>query len=140
MAPKTHKTPQLMKLLTGNADITNPFLDENFKAEILYAQQHPEPVQPVKTDDGGTEINISSELISQWVPKVMKRFNVCACERCCAEAMIEAYDYVKPIIVRVKTDADVKKAEQLKSDEQQNVIMQLVRLAVKRKTLPRHDK
>lgn len=128
-----------MKLLTGSSDVTNPFLDEDFKAEVLRAEQNPEPVKPIPAEDGGTQINITSELISQWVPKVMGRFNICSCERCTAEAMIEAYDMVKPIIIRVKTDADVKKAEKLKSEEQKNVIMQIIRMAVKRKSLPRHD-
>ena len=139
MARSTHKTPQLMKLLTGSSDVTNPFLDEDFKAEVLRAEQHPEPVKQIPTEDGGTQINITSELISQWVPKVMGRFNICSCKRCTAEAMIEAYDMVKPVIIRVKSDADIKYAEKRKSEEQQNVIMQIIRMAVKRKSLPRHD-
>lgn len=128
-----------MKLLTGGAQASNPLLDEDFKAEIIRAQENPEPVKPVPSENGGTEINITSELISQWLPMVMKRFNLCCCDRCCAEATVEAFDTIRPVIVRVRNDADLKRAQKLKADRQQSVLMQIIRIAVERKKLPRHD-
>ena len=140
MPPKTHKTPQLMKLLTGGSQVSNPILDENFKEEIIRSRENPVPVKPVPSDDGGTEINITSELISQWLPLVIKRFNVCACGRCTAEATVEAFDKIRPIIVKVKSDIDLHRAQKLKREKEQSVLMQLIRIISPRKKLPRHDK
>ena len=139
MPPKTHKTPQLMKLLAGGSQITNPILDENFKEEIIRSRNNPSPVKPVPSNDGGTEINITSELISQWLPLVMKRFNICSCSRCSAEATVEAFDKIRPVIIKVKSDADLKRAQQIKLDKEQSVLMQLIRIIIPRKQLPRHD-
>ncbi|MBQ5332990.1 MAG: hypothetical protein J6K92_07000 [Oscillospiraceae bacterium] len=139
MPAKTHKTPQLMKLLTGGSQVSNPILDENFKEEIIRSRENPVPVKPVASDDGGTEINITSELISQWLPLVMKRFNVCTCGRCTAEATVEAFDKIRPIIVKVKSDIDLQRAQDMKLEKEQSVLMQLIRIIIPRKKLPRHD-
>lgn len=140
MTPKTHKTPQLMKLLTGGSRAANPILDEEFKEEIIRAQKKPQTVKPQKAADGGTEINITSEIIHEWISKVMKRFNVCCCDRCSTEATIEAFDKIKPVIVRVRSDADLKQAQKMKADMLQEILMQLIRIIIARKSLPRHDK
>lgn len=129
-----------MKLLTGSAVISNPLLDESFKEEIIRERENPSPVKPVKSKDGGTEINITSELISRWLPRVMERFNVCCCDRCSAEAMVDAFDAIRPVIVKVRSDADLKRAQKLKADRQQSVLMQLIRLVLARKKIPKHDK
>ena len=139
MPPKTHKTPQLMKLLIGGSGVSNPILDENFKEEMIRSKEAPAPVKPVPSAEGGTEINITSELISQWLPVVMKRFNVCTCGRCSAEATVEAFDKLRPVIVKVKNDSDLKRAQKLKLDKEQSVLMQLIRIVIPRKSLPRHD-
>lgn len=139
MPPKTHKTPQLMKLLTGGSQVTNPILDENFKEEMIRSRKNPSPVKPVPSEGGGTEINITSELISQWLPLVMKRFNVCTCSRCSAEATVEAFDNIRPVIIKVKSDADLKRAQKIKLDKEQSVLMQLIRIIIPRKKLPRHE-
>lgn len=139
MPPKTHKTPQLMKLITGGSKVSNPLLDENFKEEMIRSRNNPTPVKPVPSDDGGTEINVTSELISQWLPLVMKRFNVCSCEKCYADAMVDAFDEIRPVIVKVKSEADLERAQKIKFDRELSVLMQLIRIVVKRKKLPRHD-
>lgn len=140
MPPKTHKTPQLMKLLTGGSQVKNPILDETFKEEIIRSRKNPVPVKPVPSKDGGTEINVTSELISQWLPLVMKRFNVCTCSRCSAEATVEAFEQIRPLIVKVKSDADLKRAQKIKLDKEQSVLMHLIRIIIPRRKLPRHDK
>ena len=139
MPPKTHKTPQLMKLITGGSKVSNPLLDENFKEEMIRSRNNPAPVKPVPSDDGGTEINMTSELISQWLPLVMKRFNVCSCEKCYADARVDAFDEIRPVIVKVKSEADLERAQKIKLDREQSVLMQLIRIVVKRKKLPRHN-
>lgn len=136
----THKTPELMKLLTGSPAASNPILDEDFKAEIIRARENPEPVRPQPDNNGGTEINITSELVSQWLPRVMKRFNVCCCGRCSAEATVEAFDRIKPVIVKVRSDADLKRARNIKADRQQEVLMQLIKLVTARRGMPIHEK
>ena len=140
MTAKTHKTPQLMKLLTGGSQVSNPILDENFKEEIIRSRENPIPVKPVPSDDGGTEINITSELISQWLPLVIKRFNVCGCGRCTAEATVEAFDKIRPTIVKVRNEEDLNRAQELKAEKEQTILMQLIRLIIPRKKLPNHDK
>lgn len=140
MTPKTHKTPQLMKLLKGSSGVVNPIIDENFKEEIIRSRENPEPVKPKPSAKGGTEINVTSELISQWLPLVVRRFNLCTCDRCYAEMTVEAFDRIKPVTVAVKSDSDLKRAQKIKSEEEQPVLMQLIRLAVERKKLEKHDK
>ena len=139
MAPKTHKTPQLLRMLTGGASVSNPILDETFKEEIIRSEKNPEPVKPMPAADGGTEINVTAELVSQWLPLVIKRFNLCNCSRCSAEATVEAFEVIKPVIVKVKSDADIKYAQKIKSEKERAVLMELIRLAVARKKLPRHN-
>jgi hypothetical protein len=136
----THKTPQLMKLITGGSRVTNPIIDESFKEEIIRSKNDPFPVKPIPSADGGAEINITSELITQWLPLVMNRFNVCSCGRCSAEATVDAFDRIRPVIVKVKTDADLKKAQRIKLDREQSVLMQLIGLVTERRKMPRHDK
>ncbi len=139
MPPRTHKTPQLMKLLTGGASVSNPILDKSFKDEIIRSQANPVPVKPMPAKEGsGTEINITSELITQWLPKVMERFNMCLCDRCRAETAVECFDSIRPIIVKVRSDSDLKRAQRLKADRERGVLMQIIRIAIKRKAAPRH--
>lgn len=138
MPPKTHKTPQLMKMLTGGSTTVNPILDENFKEEIIRASKAPQTVTPKPSRDGGTEINVISEIISEWVPAVIKRFNICGCDRCSAEFTVKAFNEISPVIVRVRSDADLKKAQQIKADKLQPTLMQLIRIAAERRNLPRH--
>ncbi len=139
-APITHKTPQLLKLLTGGSAASNPLLDEDFKAEVIRARENPEPVKPVAAKDGGTQINITTELVSQWLPKISERFRLCSCPRCQAELTVEALDMIRPVIVRVKSESDLERARKLKADKQQGVLMQLIRLAVSKRDAPKHDK
>ncbi|MCM1525076.1 MAG: hypothetical protein NC120_11530 [Ruminococcus sp.] len=136
---KSHKTPQLMKMLTGGARVSNPLLDEEFKEEIIRSQNDPIPVKPSKGADGRVEINITSELISQWVPVTIKRFHLCSCDRCSAELTVAAFDNIRPIIVNVKDDVDIQRAQALKAQREREILMQIIRIAVGRKKLPRHD-
>lgn len=129
-----------MKLLTGSSAASNPILDEEFKQEIIQAQKNPAPVNPLPDDNGGTEINITSELISQWLPKVMQRFNVCRCDRCSAEATVAAFDCIKTVKVNVKSDADLKRAQKIKAERQQEVLMMIIKLVTARRGLPHHDR
>lgn len=139
MTPKTHKTPQLMKLLTGSSGVINPIIDEKFKEDIIRSKENPEPVKPRPSSNGGTEVNVTSELISQWLPLVIKRFNLCSCDRCNAEMTVAAFDSIKPVTVEVRSNSDLKRAQEIKSSEEQPVLMQLIRLAIERKKLKRHD-
>lgn len=126
-------------MLTGEPNTVNPILDESFKEEIIKAADNPEPVQPVAGADGRTQINITQELISQWLPRVVERFNICACGRCRAAITAKAMEDVRPIIVRVYDDSDIRHAALLKASRQHVILMQLIRIAVERRDLPRHN-
>lgn len=135
--PKTHITPRMMEMLTG-LPASNPILDESFKEEIIKAQNEPEPPRLERDSEGRTRINVTSELVSQWLPKVVERFNICKCERCRAEITVRAMDEIRPIIVNVHSDNDIKRAARLKADRQHSVLMQLIGIAAERRDLPRH--
>ena len=53
--------------------------------------------------------------------------------------MVDAFDEIRPVIVKVKSEADLERAQKIKLDREQSVLMQLIRIVVKRKKLPRHD-
>lgn len=140
MPARSHKTPQLMKLLTKGSSVTNPLLDEQFKEDIIRSRKNPRPVQPVPSGDGGVQINVTAELISQWLPLVMQRFNVCCCERCSAEASVEAYDAIRPVVVKVRSDKDLQRAAAIKKDKEKSVLMSLIAIMAKRRNLPVHQR
>lgn len=127
-----------MRLLTGSDGPVNPIIDETFKEEIIRSKENPRPMVQKQNPDGTAEINITSELISEWLPVAMKRFNCCTCDRCSAEAAVEAFEEISPVIVKIRTDSDLKRAEKLKEEKRQSVLMALVKIAVKRKSLGRH--
>ncbi len=127
-----------MQMLTG-MPASNPILDEEFKEEIIKAGEEIEPPKVVRDRDGRTQINVTSELVSRWLPKVIERFNICKCERCRAEITIRAMDDIRPIIVKVHSDEDIQRAASLKADRQHMVLMQLIAIAAERRSMPRHD-
>ncbi|MGN0666177.1 MAG: hypothetical protein ACI4KF_06585 [Huintestinicola sp.] len=136
---RSNKTPQLMRLLNGTGGPVNPILDETFKEDIIRARENPRPMKPLPQNDGTAEINITSELISEWLPVAMKRFNCCTCDRCSAEAAVAAFDTINPVIVRIRNDSDLKRARHLKEEKTQSVLMSLVSICVKRKAMPKHS-
>ncbi len=131
---KTNKTDAVMRLLTGKkTTAVNPILDSEFKVEKITSRKQQ------KNRVSGTEIDISGELISELLPKVLTRFRCCKCAVCYAEAMTEAMEKAPTLKVRINGKEDVKQADKLKMQSRKEVLLILIRLAIRRKKLPRHD-
>lgn len=131
---KTNKTDAVMRLLTGKkTTAVNPILDSEFKVEKITSRKQQ------KNRMSGTEIDISGELISELLPKVLTRFRCCKCAVCYAEAMTEAMEKAPTLKVRINGKEDVKQADKLKMQSRKEVLLILIRLAIRRKKLPRHD-
>ncbi|MCI5751308.1 MAG: hypothetical protein SOU50_02910 [Oscillospiraceae bacterium] len=140
---KTNKTASVLRMLTGEKP-ENPMLNEEFREDVL------KPIEDLKKRSGDdtkpertgreTEINITSELISEWLPSALDRFKCCKCSRCYAEASVAAFEKIEPIKVKVKGPEDLEKVEQIKEDNRRRVMMSLVSVAMARKNLPVHNK
>lgn len=144
---KTHKTESVMRLLTGSKEnaAKNPILDDKFKQENILAEEIEKEsditptVHHLPQAGAGVEINITSELISEWLPAVLKRFNCCTCSLCRAEASVDALDRLTSMKVTVRTEEDMKHADELKVSARRRVLTELIRIAIARRALPRHS-
>lgn len=130
---KTNKTDAVMRLLTGKKTAVNPILDSEFKVEKITSRKQQ------KNRTAGTEIDISGELITELLPRVLGRFQCCKCAVCYAEAMTEAMEKAPTLKVRINGREDVKRADKLKQQSRKEVLLILIRLAIRRKKLPKHD-
>ena len=139
IAIKTNKTPSVMRLLRGSSSASNPMLDHEFKKENIIPKESKKIMLNGKTAlEREVTINVTSELISEWMPKLLERFNCCGCDICAAEASVEAMERTPSILIKVKDKKDIVKAEKLKQDNQMKILMVLVQIAVERKKLPKH--
>lgn len=141
-AKVTHKTDAVMKLLTGKSTATNPIIDNEFKQSVIEmhtnTQKAAKKAEHETKESEAAEICISSELITEILPIALKRFNCCTCDRCFAEAMADALDAVPYLSCRVRTPQDKKKADEMKKKYTRSVTNEMVRLAIARRTLPKH--
>ena len=143
---KTHKTESVMRLLTRSESNSakNPILDDKFKQENILAEQIEKEadikptVHHLPQTGTGVEINVTSELISEWLPAVLKRFNCCTCSLCRAEASVEALERLTSMKVTVRTEEDMKRADELKESAKRRVLTELIRIAIARRSLPKH--
>ena len=104
------------------------------KPEPQIAEQpKPEPQPSV------VEIDVTGELITELMPQVLQRFNCCQCPICYADAVTEAGNRVPTIKVKINGKEDMKMVEKMKDQHRKDVMMTLVRLALERKPLPKHD-
>lgn len=144
---KTHKTESVMRLLTRSESNSakNPILDDKFKQENILAEQIEKEadikptVHKVPQTGTGVEINVTSELISEWLPAVLKRFNCCTCSLCRAEASVEALEKLTSMKVTVRTEEDMKRADELKESAKRRVLTELIRIAIARRSLIKHE-
>lgn len=128
---KSNKTDAVMRLLTGKKTAANPILDSEFKVEKITSKR--------QNLSKGTEIDITGELVSELLPRVLTRFQCCKCGVCYAEAMTEALEVTPTLKVRINGKDDIKRAEKMKQQSRREVLFALIRLALKRKTMQRHD-
>ena len=140
----SHKTDAVMKLLTGGNLAVNPMLDNEFKQSVI--EMHSNSKNPAKKNEPKpkppetTEICVSSELITELLPTALKRFNCCSCDRCFAEAMADALDSVPYLSCKIRTPQDKKKADEMKAKYTRSVTNEMVKIAIRRRALPKHKK
>ena len=99
----------------------------------------PEPQPQVVEQPRIVEIDVTGELITELMPQVLQRFNCCQCPICYADAVTEAGNRVPTIKVKINGKEDMKMVEKMKDQHRKDVMMTLVRLALERKPLPKHD-
>ncbi len=130
----TNKTDAVMRLLTGKKTSVkkNPILDSGFKEENITSRT------PPKND--GTEIDIAGELVSEFLPQVLERFNCCKCPVCYAEAMSDALAKAPTLKIRINNKDDLRQAEAIKAKSRREILTILIRLAIKRRRLKKHEK
>ena len=134
-----------MRLITGTGTPSNPIIDENFKEDVIKPigdsknTAESSAVSSERFSGGETVVNITSELVSGWLPEALRRFGCCRCSRCMAEASVEAFDRLPVITVSVRNKKDLEKAEKLRREKSREIMMTLVRIAVERKNLPKHE-
>ena len=127
---KSNKTDAVMRLLTGKKTAANPILDSDFKVEKITSRKTPD----------GTEIDIAGELITEYLPQVLERFHCCRCPVCYAEAMTDALAKAPVMTIRINGKDDLKRAENLKNKSRREILTVLIRLAIKRRRLKKHQK
>lgn len=140
---RSHKTEAIMKLLTGGNIALNPMLDNEFKQAVFSLRRENEPIKkPAEPQKKvlPAEINITTELITEMLPQILQRFGCCKCNICFAEAMSAALDTIEPIKVKIRSEADVKRADALKIKHRSGVMSALVKLGISRRSLPKHNK
>lgn len=121
-APKPE--PQVIEQSVAEAPKPEPQIVE---------QPKPEPQPSV------VEIDVTGELITELMPQVLQRFNCCQCPICYADAVTEAGNRVPTIKVKINGKEDMKMVDKMKDQHRKDVMMTLVRLALERKPLPKHD-
>lgn len=147
---QTNKTAQVLRLLTKSEGDTpeNPIINEDFKEEVIHprsvkaspaAERKPAPEPASAPVKEATEINVISELVSEWLPQTLERFKCCTCELCRAELTVEALNQLPPKYVRISSEEDLKEAERLKEELKPQVLKVIVPLAIRAQRSPRHN-
>ena len=141
---KSHKTDAVMRLITGGAGVTNPIIDEEFKEDVINPrlsldERSEKNANIEKYRKNAVEIDVAAELVSELLPKAMRRFNCCECPLCFADAMAEALEQVPRIKIRLRQDKDIKKADVLKRRSRREVLPVIIRLVIGRRKLEKHS-
>lgn len=140
---KSNKTDAIMRLITGESAV-NPILDNDFKEDVIASRQSV-PGRAKKNAEieqfrkNSVVIDVAAELVSEFLPVALKRFNCCQCPICFAEAMADALDAVPERKIKVRDNTDLKKADQLKKKSKHEILTILVRIAIIRRGFPIHS-
>ena len=113
--------------------VVQPVVEAPKPEPQIAEQPKPEPQPSV------VEIDVTGELITELMPQVLQRFNCCQCPICYADAVTEAGNRVPTIKVKINGKEDMKMVDKMKDQHRKDVMMTLVRLALERKPLPKHD-
>ena len=128
---KSNKTDAVMRLLTGKKTAANPILDSNFKEKKI-------TVRKKSAREGGTQIDIAGELITELLPRVLDRFRCCKCPVCYADAMSEALEKSPVMTININSKDDLKRADDLKHKSRRDILRVLIRIAIKRRGMDKH--
>ena len=128
---KSNKTDAVMRLLTKKKTAGNPILDSNFKEKKI-------TVRKTSAREGGTEIDIAGELITELLPRVLDRFRCCRCPVCYADAMSEALEKSPVMTIKINSKDDLKRADDLKHKSRRDILRVLIRIAIKRRSMDKH--
>ena len=120
-----------MRLLTKKKTAANPILDSNFKEKKI-------TVRKTSAREGGTEIDIAGELITELLPRVLDRFRCCRCPVCYADAMSEALEKSPVMTIKINSKDDLKRADDLKHKSRRDILRVLIRIAIKRRSMDKH--
>lgn len=134
VAEQPKAEPQVVAQPIVEASKPEPQVIEQPKPEPQIVEQ-PEPEPQPST----VEIDVTGELITELMPQVLQRFNCCQCPICYADAVTEAGNRVPTIKVKINGKEDMKMVDKMKDQHRKDVMMTLVRLALERKPLPKHD-
>ena len=132
-----------------NGIIENPIINEEFKEEVIHVREV-RTKKKAATADELTEhnsvsqnevgINIVAELVQEWLPQTMKRFNCSESEVCVAELTVEALNRIPPKYVYIKNEKDFANVKVIKEKYKGEVINTLVHLAIKSKNNPKYKR
>lgn len=130
MNRKTNKTAPLLRLLTRNdaGAITNPIINEEFKEGVILMRTREEKKPDI------VDINIISELVGEWLPVTIKRFNGCDCAVCRADLTVAALNEIPPKYVRISDETDFAEIDRIKEEYRVQVIDTLVKLVLRNHT------
>ncbi|MDR0986656.1 MAG: hypothetical protein LBL98_03030 [Ruminococcus sp.] len=133
---KSHKTPALMKLLTSGSRPDNPFLDESFGGDLILQQKS----SPVRHYNPGEEfdLDIITELASEFMPAAIERFGCCRCERCFADMLSAVIDRCPHALIKIRSKDDFLRAEYLKGHHRNAVLRQVVHVAIAYRKRKKH--
>ncbi|MDR0986425.1 MAG: hypothetical protein LBL98_01850 [Ruminococcus sp.] len=133
---KTHKTPALMKLLTSGSRPDNPFIDDSFKGDLIL----PEKPAPVRRYNPGEEfdLDIITELASEFLPTAIERFGCCKCDRCFADMLSHVIERCPHALIKIRSKDDFLRAEYLKEHHRNAVLRQVVHVAISYRNRKKH--
>ena len=139
-AEQSMPEPQAVELpKTAEETKPEPQTVEQPKIEEQPKVEEPKPQPQAVPQPEAVEIDVTGELITELMPQVLKRFNCCQCPICYADAVAEAGNRVPTIKVKINGKDDMKLVDKMKDQNRKDVMMTLVRLALERKPLPKHE-
>ena len=103
MGKKTNKTEHVLKLLTGysNNEVENPILNEEFKNEKIHSRHNLGENHEPRKIQKNVKVDILKELVKENIDSVIERFNICGCDECRNEIIINSLRDIKPVYINV---------------------------------------
>ena len=141
MGKKTNKTEHVLKLLTGysNNEVENPILNEDFKNEKIHSRHNSDESYEPKNIPINVKVDVLKELVKENIDSVIERFNICGCDECKNEIIINSLREITPVYIDVVNN-NYEEVKKQKNIYRQKVVTNLVKNAIKLKTNNVHNK